>query len=146
MSIRHELRNLLWGIGFDFSRFTPLSHPLARRKQILDSYEIDTVLDIGANLGQFAQLIRVDIGYANRIISFEPLSSAFELLKSNAERNSNWDVFIIALGNIEEKCRLNIAGNSFSSSLLEMLPAHVESAPESQYIGKEVVEVKRLVF
>lgn len=144
MSIGHDIRKFLWRIGYDFSRFTPQDHPLARRKQILDSYEIDTVLDVGANSGQFAQLIRSDLGYVNRIISFEPLSSAFDLLKANAEEDPNWDVFNLALGSIEEKRMLNIAGNSFSSSLLEMLPAHVESVPESRYIGTEVLEVKRL--
>jgi len=62
MSTKHELRRLLWKIGYDISRFTPKSHPLARRRQILQSYRIDTVLDIGANSGQFARQMRSDIG------------------------------------------------------------------------------------
>jgi FkbM family methyltransferase len=110
----------------------------------LGSYNIDTVLDIGANFGGFAQLLRKDLGYAHRIISFEPLSSAFELLKANAKRDPNWEVLNLALGDTEEKREINIAGRSSSSSLLDMLPSHLKAAPESKYIGREIVEVRRL--
>jgi FkbM family methyltransferase len=144
MSIGHDIRKFLWRIGYDFSRFTPRSHPLALRKKILNSYEIDTVLDIGANSGQFAQQIRGDLGFANRIISFEPLSSAFELLRANAQGDPNWEIFNFALGDTEEEREINIAVNSFSSSLLDILPSHLKSAPESRYIGREVIEIKRL--
>ena len=144
MSLKHELRKLLWRSGFEISRFTPTSHPLARRKRILDYYEIDVVLDIGANSGQFAQQLRDDLGYANRIISFEPLSSAFELLKANATRDPNWEAFNFALGETDDKQEINIAGNSVSSSLLDMLPSHLTSAPESKYIGSEVIEARKL--
>jgi FkbM family methyltransferase len=144
MSIKHEFRKFLWKAGYDVSRFTPTSHPIARRQQILESYEIDTVLDIGANSGQFAQQLRGDIGYTHRILSFEPLSTAFELLKANAKDDPAWEVFNCAIGDTEEKREINIAGNSYSSSLLNMLPTHLKSAPDSKYIGKEVIDIKTL--
>lgn len=144
MGIKHELRKFLWKVGYDISRFTPTSHPLARRKQILESYQIDTVLDIGANSGQFAQELRGDIGYTHRILSFEPLSTAFKLLKANAKDDPAWEVFNCAIGDTEEKREINIAGNSYSSSLLEMLPSHLKSAPNSKFIGKEVIDIKTL--
>ncbi len=144
MGIKQKVRKYLRKFGYDIFRFTPAYHPLARRKKILDYYNIDTVLDVGANSGQFAQELRNDLGYAKKIISFEPLSSAFELLKANAEGDSNWEIFNIALGDTEEKYEINISGNSYSSSLLNMLPSHLKSAPESKYIGKEIIEVKKL--
>ena len=144
MSIKHNLRKYLWRIGYDITRFKPSSHSVARRKQLLDFYNIDTVLDIGANSGQFALELRDDLGYENKIISFEPLSSAYNLLYRNAKGDQNWDVFNIALGDDEEKCEINIAGNSLSSSLLKMLPAHINSAPGSAYIDKEIIQVKTL--
>jgi len=144
MSIKHKLRTFLWKFGYDISRFKPTLHPLARRKKILESYGIDTVLDIGANAGQFAQQIRGELGYANRIISFEPLTSAFESLKENAKDDLNWETYNFALGDTDEKQEINIAGNSLSSSLLGMLPAHLMAAPDSKYIGKEEIEVRRL--
>lgn len=144
MSIAHEIRRLLWRVGYDISRFAPTSHPLARKRQLFDVYKIDTVLDIGANSGQFAKQLRNDVGFAQRILSFEPLSSAFALLKANAKADPAWEVFNYALGNSVEKGEINIAGNSYSSSLLGMLPSHEEAAPDSRYVGKEVIEIKTL--
>jgi len=144
MKIRHKVRKLLWMLGFDISRFAHTSHPLARRQRLLQYYEIDTVLDIGANSGHFARELREDIGYTHRILSFEPLSQVFKLLSENAKDDPAWDVFNYAIGDVEEKREINIAGNSLSSSLLDILPSHLESAPDSRYIGKEVVDIRTL--
>lgn len=144
MRLKHKFRKFLWNFGYDISRFAPTSHPLAQRKQILECYKIDTVLDIGANFGQFAQQLREDLGYKSRILSFEPLTSAFASLKTQAAGDPAWEVFNFALGDREEKCEINIAGNSTSSSFLNMLPAHLKSAPESRYVGKEVIDIKTL--
>jgi FkbM family methyltransferase len=144
MGIKHEFRKLLWKVGYDISRITPTSGPMALRKQILGSFEIDTVLDIGANSGQFAQKLRHEAGYSRRIVSFEPLSTAFELLKANAKADPAWEVFNCAIGDSEGKREINIAGNSYSSSLLNMLPSHLKSAPQSRYVGKELIEIKTL--
>src|SRR5882757_5914946 len=144
MKIRHKVRKLLWMLGFDISRFAHTSHPLARRQRLLQYYEIDTVLDIGANSGHFARELREDIGYTHRILSFEPLSQVFKLLSENAKDDPAWDVFNYAIGDVEEKREINIAGNSLSSSLLDILPSHLESAPDSRYIGKEVIDIRTL--
>jgi hypothetical protein len=49
------------------------------------------------------------------------------------------------LGNTDGETEINIAGNhAASSSILDMLPSHIESAPQSKYIGKEKIIVKQL--
>lgn len=144
MPIKHEVQRLFRLFGYDICRFTPTSHPLARRKKIFESYTIDTVFDVGANTGNFAQQLRRDIGYKKRILSFEPLSSAFELLMANAKGDLNWKIFNFALGDYEARQEINIAGNSYSSSFLDMLPSHERSAPESKYIGREMREIKTI--
>lgn len=144
MNFRHELRRLLWKFGYDISRYTPAHHALARRGHLLRLYEIDTVLDIGANVGQFAWELRRDLGYSGCILSFEPLTSAYEALRTSSARDSSWRTFNYALGDSEATLRINVAANSQSSSLLGMLPLHLESAPESKYTGQEEIEVKTL--
>jgi FkbM family methyltransferase len=144
MSIKHKLRIVFQKLGYDIVRYKPATHPSARMQQMLRSYNIETVLDIGANSGQFAEHIKNDLRYENRIISFEPLSSAFASLKAKAEKDPYWDVLNIALGDVEGESEINIAGNSCSSSLLDMLPSHLKSAPSSQYKGRETIKVKTL--
>ncbi len=144
MSVGHEVRRLLWKTGLDLVRFDPASHLLARRRRLLATYGIDTVFDVGANAGQFAQQLRRDLGFRGRIVSFEPLRAAFKALEQKAARDPAWDVHRWALGDKAETREINVAGNSWSSSLLDMLPAHVRSAPESRYVGRETIEVKAL--
>jgi FkbM family methyltransferase len=142
MGIQHAIRRFLWDLGLDVSWFTPTSNLIARRRQIFQSYNIDTVLDIGANAGQYAEQLRYDVRFAKRILSFEPLSTAFALLKANAQGDPAWEVYNYAIGDSEGMQELNVAGNSYSSSLLGMLPSHLKAAPESKFIGREAIEIK----
>jgi len=144
MPIQRKARKLLRSFGYDVVRFVPESHPVARRRRLFEFYSIDTVVDVGANVGQYAQGLRRDVGYTKRIVSFEPLSSAFGSLSANAKSDPNWEVFNFALGNANVAQEINISGNSQSSSLLEMLPSHEAVAPESKYVGREVVQVRTL--
>lgn len=130
-------------MGFDLVRYHPITHPLARRKRILDNYNISLVLDVGANIGQYGKQLR-DIGYKKKIVSFEPLNAAYALLSKNAKKDKLWEVHHYALGDKEESVKINVAANSMSSSLLEMLPSHIKSAPESEYMGHEDIQVKTL--
>ncbi len=144
MRFAHWLRKWLWRGGYDIVPFAPQSHPLARRRQLLRHGQIDTVLDVGANCGQFALELRRDLGYTGRIVSFEPLSAAFAQLQRNAHNDDNWQVFHTALGNENAEQVIHVAGNSYSSSLLAMLPSHEQAAPESRYVGTETVRVATL--
>lgn len=107
-------------------------------------FEIDLVLDVGANTGQFASEIRQG-GYAGRIVSFEPLSQAHAELQQSSAGDPLWDAYPrCALGDHDGEVQINIAGNSQSSSILPMLESHRSAAPESAYQGKEIVPIKTL--
>jgi hypothetical protein len=68
MGLKHELRRMLWKIGYDITRFNPASNSFARRRKLLESYGIDVVLDVGVNIGQFVQQMRADLGYSDSIV------------------------------------------------------------------------------
>lgn len=119
-------------------RYRPTSHPMARRMQLLTHYGIDLVFDVGASTGQYATEMR-DFGYRGRIVSFEPLTSAYAELQRNARYDSLWEAVNIALADRDGEMEINVSANSHSSSIRQMLPEHVRSAPESVFIGKEVI-------
>ena len=144
MTLKHWARTRLWKLGYDVVRFRADLHPLARRQRLLERAGIDAVLDVGANAGQFATELRADLGWRGRIVSFEPLAAAHAALAARAARDGNWDAHRYALGDRDGTARIGVAGNSYSSSLLEMLPAHVDAAPESAVTGFEAIEVRRL--
>lgn len=110
---------------------------------IIRRYDVNLILDVGANKGQYGrQLIRT--GFRGRIVSFEPLPSAFEKLRLNRWSFASWQVEPFALGAQDTTATLNVAGNSQSSSLQGMLPAHVSAAPEAAYVDTCDVQVRRL--
>lgn len=119
------------------------SYLLKNRIKLLNHNNIKTILDVGANTGQFAYYTR-KLGYKNSVISFEPLSSAYSLLNQFARHDSKWSTENIAIGDVDGEIELNISANSQSSSILDMMPVHLECAPESEYIGKETVKIHKL--
>ncbi len=116
---------------------------LRRRLKIIRHYGVDTLLDIGAATGEYVEKMR-ECGYQNRIISFEPLKDAFTLLQKKAARDPAWQICNYALGSEEGRAVINVAGNSDSSSLLNMLPEHEAGEPDSRYVRREEIEIRRL--
>lgn len=130
------VRGVLHKANLELTR-DPYTHRLART---LDAEDIDTVLDIGANVGQFATMVR-RAGYAGRIISCEPLSGAFQQLTQRARRDDLWTPLNTAVGREPGTTVINVSANSFSSSVRPMTDAHLTNAPGSEYISTETVEV-----
>jgi FkbM family methyltransferase len=144
MTATHWLRTQLWNFGYDIVRYRPDAHPLARRRRLLERAGVDAVLDVGANTGQFATQLRTDLGWRGRIVSFEPLAAAHAALAARAAADPPWGAHRYALGDADGSAQIGVAGNSYSSSLLDMLPAHVDAAPESAYVGRETIDTHRL--
>jgi FkbM family methyltransferase len=141
--VRQAIKKVFWRAGWDIVRFNPSTHPLARRARLLRNYQIDVVLDVGANTGQYAKQVR-DLGYKGQIVSFEPLKSALAELRKAARQDSNWLIREHACGVINGVQAINVSANSQSSSFLPMKTRHLEIYPGSQYVGTEVVPVRRL--
>lgn len=105
---------------------------------------IDLIFDIGANTGQFSVML-FKLGYNGRIVSFEPLSSAYEELKNKSKKFSGWTVAErCAIGEEDGEIEINISKNSISSSPLKILKEHTNAAPDSEYIGSEKTKVYKL--
>jgi FkbM family methyltransferase len=99
-----------------------------------------TVLDVGANIGQYGAALRAS-GFAGRIISFEPLPDAYAHLRRRSASDQGWSARNSAVGDEIGMLKLNVSANSFSSSVLPMTNAHLDAAPGSQTIGSHQVQV-----
>lgn len=134
---KQKIKKLLHMLGIEAHRYHPTASQLARLMAALRAFDIDLVIDIGANEGQFAKELRAG-GYTRQILSFEPLTSAHAKLLETSRHDSAWRVHSrCALGDRQDEIELNIAGNSVSSSILPMLSAHSNAAPGSAYLGLE---------
>lgn len=118
-----------------------VEHTSSRFLQECQAFSVDAILDIGANIGQFGRAIRDD-GYRGQIYSFEPLSIAHNKLLLNAREDMLWHVVDrCAVGPVNTTAKIKIKGNSFSSSILSMLPLHEETPQESVYTDHEECSV-----
>lgn len=136
-------KRLIRRMGFDVSRYQPRTHVLAKKSDLRRQLGIDLVLDVGANIGQFASELRHD-GYEGRIVSFEPLSEAFATLSARSRRDSRWDAYNFALGSVEGSQTIFISEANWSSSLLPTSPVIVDAHPNAKSVSSETIQVRRL--
>lgn len=85
---------------------------------MLQRHRITLVLDIGANIGQYAAALRAS-GYAGRIVSVEPLGAANAELARAAARDGNWIAAPrAAVGAAPGRLTINVSASSDMSSAL----------------------------
>jgi len=142
--LKRLVRKALRKAGWELTRFRPESCEWARLKCMLSAHGVGTVLDVGANTGQYAKNLR-DAGFKGRIVSFEPTSEAHSQLCRVARSDSMWTVAErMAIGDWDGRTQIHVANNSVSSSLLPMLASHRTAAPESGFVATEAVAIVRL--
>jgi FkbM family methyltransferase len=129
-----QIRHAVNRAGLDISR----EHFRSRFVAMVHQHAIDTVLDVGANTGQFGVALR-QAKYRGRIVSVEPLGDAYAALAARAARDPAWDVERAAVSDQPGTITMNVSGNSVSSSVLPMLERHADAAPESKYVRTEQV-------
>ena len=130
----HGAKMLVHRAGFDVTRDT-FKHRFVYQ---IHQHGIDAVLDVGANTGQFARLLRQS-GFTGRIHSVEPLQRAYDRLEAAARGDAQWTVQRAAVGAEAGTLTMNVSGNSVSSSVLPMLDRHEAAAPSARYVAQEEV-------
>lgn len=111
-------------------------------QRLLRRLDVDCVIDVGANLGQYARELRL-IGFNGLIISFEPTPGLHDRLAGLASSDPNWATMELALGRRAGVLPLKIMAsqlfNSFhqpandieelaaANSVVETLDVQVES-------------------
>jgi hypothetical protein len=125
--IKNSINNLLSFFNLYIQKKHPGIDPEDQLIKVLNFFKINYIIDVGANTGQFCEGVYAN-GYNGDIISFEPLSSAYNLLILNSKKIPTWEVYKrCAIGNIDGKIKINISQNSVSSSILIVSDKHLNA-------------------
>ncbi len=135
----NPLRKHIRKFGFDLHRYR---HEVDHFVQF-KAMNISTIIDIGANEGQFAHDARAAFPQA-QIISFEPIKECFDKLTASFTGDTQFKAHNMALGEAESSLSMNKSSYTQSSSLLPMADKHKELFPHTKDQTQEMVVVKRL--
>jgi len=101
-----------------------------------------TVVDIGANRGQFALAVRAVSGA--KVISFEPLPEVADIFKKVFFDDPSVKLHVVAIGEKAEKRLMHLSARDDSSSLLEIGDAQSSFFPGTHEVGTLEIEVGTL--
>lgn len=138
-SVKEPIRGIFRRLGYELSEAGSSKSP----GHWVALNEVDAIVDVGANQGQFGRLIRAS-GWRGPIVSFEPGREAFSRLVKVVEGDDGWTAHRVALGATTGMLTLVVSQNSVSSSLLPPTSLHVETAPTVRTVATEQVPVARL--
>jgi FkbM family methyltransferase len=136
--IKDAAKRLCRHLGFDVNRVRPW-----REYEWVRKHDIGTVLDVGANTGQFASYIHTLLPNA-RIYSFEPLADCYGELVRRMGNVPGFRAFNLALGDTNGTAMMQRNEFSPSSSLLSMETLHKNAFPHTERTQTEEVQIRRL--
>lgn len=102
-----------------------------------------TIVDIGANIGQFA-LAASAIFPEAKVYSYEPLSESFQWLNDLANRIPNIHATRKAIGAAVGEQQMRVANATASSSFLDLHANHMSAYPDIRQTHDVAVEVTTL--
>ena len=138
--MKRLIKNLLKLFALDIHRIPPWE---TNRFLWLKDYNIKTILDIGAHVGNFALEINGFLPNA-LIYSFEPLKNSYNILLKNTHMFNNIRAFNVALGDYNGDSVINRHDFSPASSLLKASNISKEAYPRIGDSIREEIQIKRL--
>jgi len=113
-------------------RAKPKKTPEGKYAAVLARLGVTLVLDVGANVGQTGLRLR-ELGFRGRIVSFEPVQEAYEVLLETARYDPEWLIASRgAVGASVGVVSLHVAEATDLSSVLEPTPALLETLPSGR--------------
>ena len=142
--LKKAIKQIIKSLGYDLIPYNHRTHPVLRQKALMAAYGIDTVIDVGANVGNYGLKLIDDMNFKGEIHSFEPMLNEYKVLANRTQSHMNWSAHNFALGDTIGNSEINISKNSVSSSLLNILPQHTKSAPKSEFGSTQKISVTTL--
>jgi FkbM family methyltransferase len=114
-------------------------------RDLLTVHSVDCVLDVGANDGQYARFLRDEVDFQGTILSFEPIAGLAASCRERANRDPNWHIQQVAIGDEDTDSEINVmAVSQFSSFLDPSTDTTKLFAGANAVDHKEKVSVRRL--
>jgi FkbM family methyltransferase len=110
---------------------------------VLRGLDLSTVLDVGANVGQFS-LLAVALFPRVRIEAFEPLADAAATFRRLFDGDPRVRLHQVAIGRGSHDAVINVSHRNDSSSLLPITDRQTRVFPGTQGVGTESVKVVAL--
>lgn len=107
--------------------------------KLIKHYQIETIIDIGANRGQYATMLRNEVGYKQQIHSLEPVSTIFQELVKNSSADPLWHAHQLAISQKKEQKEINILEPDVLTSFLD--PKRADEMPHQEF--KEGIPLSR---
>lgn len=123
--------------GVDTGWYLRLSRPWVL------SYDVRTVIDIGANVGSFTRAVH-EVFPSAKIYSFEPLPDCFEVLAASMREAVNFAPYNLAVGDTEGVIEFHRSRFTPASSPRMMSDLHRQLFPFTVELAKVQVPVSRL--
>lgn len=115
----------------------------AEHYQVLANLDCRSVIDIGANRGQFALIARALFPDA-RIFSFEPLPQLAPIFKKVFAKDNNIHLYSTAIGTEQTRIPMHISARDDSSSLLPIGEEQCRIFPGTEEIDVDDVAISPL--
>ncbi|WP_431860957.1 FkbM family methyltransferase [Azospirillum sp.] len=109
----------------------------------LRNLEVATVIDVGANVGQFS-LLMTALRPSVAVHAFEPLESSAAVLGRLFAGNPRVRLHRCAVGASDGEAKLHVSRRADNSSLLPIGPGQIRFAPGTDAVAEIPVPVRRL--
>lgn len=116
-SAKNVIKRTLRHLGYDLVQYPSRETYGEHIRELVKILEIDLVLDVGAHHGEYGLFLR-ELGYAGRIISFEPVTVNFDVIAQRCAHDPTWQAYNLALGSEDADRSMNVMSNSFLNSFL----------------------------
>ncbi len=142
--IKKMTKKILSLFGADIIRSTSIPQRVKRKEfDWLRNMGINSVIDVGANNGNFVRLINTVLPEAS-IYTFEPLMNTYEELIKMTAHIKKVKYFNHALGDTDGETIIYHNEFSPSSSMLKVKDAHTEAFPYAKNVTREKIVIKKL--
>jgi FkbM family methyltransferase len=137
-------RRLARALGYDLVPRRKLKDLDAQLVATLERQGVDAVVDIGANLGQYATRLRA-AGWRGPVLSIEPIPEVHAALVRRAATDPAWEIAPpMAIGAEGGETLLEVSAESDMSSSLRQSPLLQAISPSSAVVRRIAVPQRRL--